>query len=82
MAKKSNQFAELLNKRTSEQVNTPAPRPSAGRGKHIGGYFDPAIARQIKSMAVEEDTTVQELLAEALDMLFESRNKPAITRQG
>ena len=47
----------------------------------IGSYFDAAVARQLKSLAVEEDTTVQRLLAEALDLLFESRNKPPIARQ-
>ena len=57
------------------------PRPSGGRGRHIGGYFDPAVARQIKSLAAEEDTTVQELVAEALDLLFKSRGKPAIARK-
>ena len=31
-------------------------------------------------LTAEEDTTVQELVAEALDMLFESRNKPMIAR--
>ena len=79
MAKK-NQFVELLNKQTPEPL-APASSPITGRGKHVGGYFDPAVARQIKSLAVEEDTTVQELVAEALDMLFQSRNKPTIARQ-
>ena len=31
--------------------------------------------------AAEEDTTVQELVAEALDMLFQSRGRAAIARQ-
>ncbi len=78
MAEK-NQFAELLNK---PEPLAPASRPSAGRrGRHIGGYFDPAVSRQIKALAAEEDTTVQELVAEALDMLFQSRGKPMIARQ-
>ena len=80
MADKRNQFADLLDKQTPAPSAT-LPGPSAGRGKHIGGYFDPAVSRQIKTLAVEEDTTVQELVAEALDMLFESRNRPAIARQ-
>lgn len=82
MAEKQNQFAELLDKQTPAPVATP-PRPvGGGRGKHIGGYFDPAVARQVKALAVEEDTTVQELVAEALDMLFESRKRPPMARQG
>ena len=54
-----------------------------GRGRHIGGYFDPAVARQVKALAAEEDTTVQELVAEALDMLFQARGKaPIAGRKG
>lgn len=81
MAEKSNQFADLLNRQAPEQPD-PAPRPSGGRGRHIGGYYDAAVARQIKALAAEEDTTVQELVAEALDLLFESRGRPAVARQG
>lgn len=72
MADKRNQFAELLRKPN---------KPTSGWGKHIGGYYDPAIERQLKAVAVEEDTTTQELVAEALDLLFESRGKAAIARQ-
>ena len=79
MAEKQNQFAGLLDKTSATSV--PAPRPSAGgRGRHIGGYFDPAVARRIKALAAEEDTTVQELVAEALDMLFRSRGKVGVAR--
>ena len=79
MAEKRNQFADLLNK---PEPPAPAASPITGRGKHIGGYFDPAVARQLKSIAVEEDTTVQELVAGALDMLFQSRGKPTIALVG
>lgn len=80
MAEKSNQFAELLHK--PEPAATP-PRPSSGggRGKHSGGYFDPAVARHIKSLAGEEATTVPHLVAEAWDLLFQSRGKAAIAQQ-
>jgi hypothetical protein len=49
-----------------------------GRGKHIGGYFDPAVSKQMRAIALEEDSSVQALLEEALDMLFQSRNLPMI----
>lgn len=39
------------------------------------------VVRQIKALAAEEDTTVQELVAEALDLLFQARGKAAIARQ-
>lgn len=76
-----NKFTSALKSRTE-----PAPaRKSAdaagaeqSRGKHIGGYFDPVVSKQIRAIALEEDTSVQALLEEALDMLFQSRNLPMI----
>ena len=53
-------------------------KPSRRNTKHIGGYFDPAVSRQLRGIALEEDSTVQELMGEALDMLFQSRRKPPI----
>jgi hypothetical protein len=42
------------------------------------GYFTPQVSKQLRSLMVEEDTTVQDLLAEALNMLFQSRGLPMI----
>ena len=73
----SNQFADALKsvpQNPPEQVR--ASRNSGnGRGglKHVGGYFDPAVSRRLRQMATDEDTTVQDLLAEALEMLFRTR---------
>jgi Antitoxin-like ribbon-helix-helix len=53
----------------------------AGRGKHIGGYFDPAVSKQLRTLMVDEDTTIQALLEEALDLLFQTRNRPMIARK-
>jgi len=38
--------------------------------KVVSGHFDPAVSRQFKHLALERDTTVQALLAEALNDLF------------
>jgi hypothetical protein len=50
------------------------PRPGIGparrNAKHIGGYFDPAVSKQLRLIALDEETTVQDLFSEALDMLF------------
>lgn len=52
-----------------------------GRGRqrrqtrHIGGHFPPETMKQLRLIAVEEDTTSQALLEEALELLFESRRK-------
>lgn len=69
---------------TDERTVTPstptkAPqKPSRRNTKHIGGYFDPAVSRQLRQIALEEDSTVQDLMGESLDMLFQSRRKPPI----
>ena len=81
-------FAAALREKTGAPINA-APKPvpktaEAGRSgaregaKHIGGYFTPQVSKQLRSLAVVEDTTVQDLLAEALNMLFQSRGLPMI----
>ena len=42
--------------------------------KHIGGYFSPDVSRQLRQIALDENTSVQALLGEAILLLFESRN--------
>jgi hypothetical protein len=56
-----------------------ASRTPGRRGKKtIAGFFDPAASRQIKQLALDEDSDVQELLREAINDLFEKRGKPRI----
>lgn len=43
--------------------------------RHIGGHFPPETVKQLRLLAVEEDTTSQALLEEALELLFQSRGK-------
>jgi len=81
-------FAAALKEKAGAPVNAgskPAPKTAEvgrtgarGGAKHIGGYFTPQVSKQLRSLAVEEDTTVQDLLAEALNMLFQSRGLPMI----
>ncbi len=81
-------FAAALKAKAGLPVNTvskpesqaaEAVRTGAREGaKHIGGYFTPAVSKQLRSLAVLEDTTVQDLLAEALNLLFQSRHLPMI----
>jgi len=81
-------FAAALKEKAGAPINTaskPGPKTAeAGRSgaregaKHIGGYFTPQVSKQLRSLMVEEDTTVQDLLAEALNMLFQSRGLPMI----
>jgi hypothetical protein len=49
------------------------------RGKRaIVGHFDPAVCRQLKQIALDEDKSSQALLAEALNLLFQSYGKKPI----
>ena len=53
--------------------------PSSRQGKrHIAGYFDPAVLRQLKGICAEEETTIQALLAEGFNAVFVSRGKAPI----
>ena len=65
----------------AEQPTLKHPRPSRAGTKMIGGYFDPTVSKQLRLIAVQEDSTVQDLVAEALDLLFQARQKPTIARQ-
>jgi hypothetical protein len=46
----------------------------------IGGHFDPPVLQQLKIIAAEDFKTVQDLLAEALDLLFVKRGKDKIEK--
>lgn len=55
-------------------------RPSRAGRKLVAGHFDPKVAKQLKLLAAEEETTIQALLEEALDLLFVKKGKGAMTR--
>lgn len=55
------------------------PRVPSRRGKKtIAGFFDPAASRQLKQLALDEGSNVQDLLREAINDLFEKRGKARI----
>ncbi|MFZ1431202.1 MAG: ribbon-helix-helix domain-containing protein [Geminicoccaceae bacterium] len=59
---------------------TPAfDRPSRRNTRLIGGHFPPETARQLRILAAEEDTTIQALLEEAINLLLakKARNRLA-----
>ena len=86
----SNKFATAL--KSKEGHNKPAAsveeqetssahkRPSRKGVKHVGGYFGPEVSKQLRQIALDEDSSVQALLGEAIDMLFHSRQKPTIAK--
>lgn len=64
---------------TAPESTAPSTVPPSRKGKKVvAGYFDPAVSKQLKQLALEHDTTVQALLAEALDLLFIERGVSAI----
>ena len=63
---------------TSEPQETSYLAPSRRGKKAVTGHFDPAVSRQLKQIALDRDTTVQALLAEALNDLFEKYNSNPI----
>lgn len=56
----------------------PAYRTAKTRGdtRQIGGHFSPEAAQTLRIIAGEQDQDIQELLAEALNMLFHKYGKP------
>jgi hypothetical protein len=53
----------------------PIPKAKATSTARLGtrvlsGHFDPAVSKQFKQLALDRDTTVQSLLAEAINDLF------------
>jgi hypothetical protein len=52
--------------------------PSRQGKKAITGYFDPAVSRQLKQIMLDQDSTMQALLAEALNDLFQKHGKKPI----
>lgn len=57
-----------------------AATPSRVGKRHIGGHFKPEWARILNGIAYDEERTVQDLLHEALQMLFTSRGKKTPAR--
>ena len=67
-------------------VGEPPPRkiktmqaPSRAGKKALIGYFDPEVSKQLKQIVLDRDrASVQELLGEALNDLFQKYKKPTI----
>ena len=47
----------------------------------IAGYFSKAVHRQLRTLGVMQDRTVQSLLGEALNELFRKHGKRPIARE-
>ncbi len=54
------------------------PKTRSPGTKQIAGHFPSEVAWQLRELAVERRTTVQALLGEALNDLFQKHGKPEI----
>ena len=81
MREKANPLAEAVST-SSKQVKSDAGQeahpPSRAGKRQVAAYFPVPVQRQLKLLTVENDTTVQNLLAEALNDLFAKYGKPEI----
>jgi len=76
---KESPVAEVAAQEEQQQENQKYPLPPSRQGtRTIAGHFDPAVAIQLKRMAAEKETTVQALLTEALNLLFEKHGEKPI----
>ena len=60
---------------TAAQMKQP---PSRNGKRQVAAYFPVPVQKQLKLLTVEHDTTVQNLIAEALNDLFAKYGKPEI----
>lgn len=66
----------------ASDVHRPSPEPRNYRTaqtrsdtRQVSGHFKPEVSQTLRLIAVEQDMDVQEILAEALNMLFERYGK-------
>ncbi len=81
MREKANSAAEaaaIPAKQANSGVGKVAQPPSRAGKRQVAAYFPVPVQKQLKLLMVENDTTVQNLLAEALNDLFAKYGKPEI----
>lgn len=61
-----------------EKPKTRNRGPKYGPRVMIGGHFHPDVQFQLRAIAREEGTSLQQLLIEALNYIFKTRNLPRI----
>jgi len=71
----SKKVASNIKFKTNNEVNL---APSRQGKKSVTGYFDPAVSQQLKILSAEKCTTIQALLAESLNDLFDKYGKKPI----
>ena len=79
-ASQENDNDTAIQPETSHHKNVYTPPKVRQNRKIISGHFDSAISYRMKRLALEKETTVQNLLAEALDDLFNKYSAPTKTK--
>lgn len=55
-----------------------ASQPSRAGTKAVTGHYPPQVRYQLKLLAAEQGRTMEDMLAEGLNLLFAAYNKPEI----
>lgn len=61
----------------NEPAGAYVPKSRQGK-KALLTHFDPAVLHQLKQLALEQDTTQQKLMSEAMNLLFVKYGKPPL----
>ena len=75
---RKNAFANVAEQesRPVAAAATPQSYPKHRQGKKaLIAYFSPDVSKGLRQLALDEDTTMQALLGEAVDMLMRDRGK-------
>jgi hypothetical protein len=56
-------------------------RPVRDGRRFMGGHFSPKTVKAMQFLAVEEDTTIQALLEEAIDLLMVKKGKGRLNHE-
>ena len=62
--------------------DNPHYRPGRADKVNVTGYFPPAVKKQLRLLSAEQDKTMQQILAEALNDVFAKYGKPEIAPIG
>ena len=56
----------------------PTSAKAAAKTQLVGAHLSPDVGKQLRQIALDEDTDVKALLIEAINLLFKTRGKPQI----
>lgn len=78
MAKRST-LSDALHSHQAEKPQT-SRKSTGGERRQLSIRLEPEVITQLKILAVQEDTTLQDLVCEGLNQVFKSRGKPALAK--